>query len=421
MKLNRTVSLLLVALAIFLGGCAQDVGAPSTSEGESWGKADGVFGGGSCYRSPLGYDLQAPYQQLTPEEQSAFVGLPLDSVGAVIVEEAPFRGTATYLGEFDGVHLALTSRHVTFAKRIDPDTGEVVDVYKNAVAIEFGQASETNWESPVNTFSVPVAKMLFTTEPGDATILALEPHERLNELVPVPVEATSIEALIAGLGDDARFVTVGRGWQAHPAIDAAADAYRDVWSDCALDAYDDAAAEAAASATGANGTPLDRGGDVTMVAETTILARGRAQPLRDPDGLGTGPGPFLAVPADWAPTSFALTAWPIGRSSGAPVFHVSDDGQASIVGVVWTRGVPEDIRPYRQQADHPSMAFGRIEERIDAEGNSYLEAVEPAPLGYAAAATRMLEDLTIAVQGPDLSPKDREVLSELARQIGVLL
>src|SRR5436309_2001353 len=95
----------------------------------------------SAEQSSWGYQVPLPYNQLSPWEQDWLnhrEKLPLRSIGTVKVQSAPFRATAFYLGQFNGIYMFGVAAHVA-----------ILNDEQKPFAIELGHLDGSKFDIPI--------------------------------------------------------------------------------------------------------------------------------------------------------------------------------------------------------------------------------------------------------------------------------
>lgn len=377
--MNHRLPIFAAILSSLLAACGEAPPSGGSDEGALRAPSSD-----SPHKSTWGY--AAPLPLAGARDHASYPrALPLSGVGVVKVDTAPFRATAMYLGVFAGEHLFAFSEHVGLGR--------------TPRAVELGHLDGEKFEVPLEQ------KPLFTSVAGDVAVhravaaLPAPVVARLRNVTPVRWSFEPLDGLIAA-HPRAKFFVAGRAIYSGAMKEV--QARPEIYGDLAKQLWVAAQAEADANKDD-RADEASRAGDVFAIAPLEIVAKGTVAPLRDPDGLTLGDGvaaPFLASRPDWSPVSMAATYRSIGRMSGSPIVLVDDD-VAVAVGVHWTKGVAEDLRPIMPLvAATPERAFGRVVVRTGSDGTPKLALEQTAPFAYASSLARAGEDMREALSRP---------------------
>ncbi len=340
--------------------------------------------------------IAAPIDVFDPNTTSSAYGLSFPvpqklfpftaAVGAVILDQPPYRATLSYLGHFQGEELFLTSKHLVF-----PQTALAAELFEPG-----GQKLRIALD--------PIP--LFSTTAGDAAILRaatnIDPDlkKRLRAIKPIRLTSLTPEAVLSKW-PNAKYFATGRGsvvrlkqFLARPEL--ANPSVRELWAKADIDSE---------ARKNLDERPIgERIGDVAFVASVRMVGGGFTKFIYDPDGLvpGKAPAPYLQVQPDWLVDSLAIQSIMIGRSSGSPIVVLTPDHGMLAFAIHWTSGIAMDVISKDNQGSSflqkcaldGSLAFGDVFQTINEKGEVTLGNRQPAPFTYSSPFSRLFTEIS---------------------------
>ncbi len=323
-------------------------------------------------KSEWGYLLPVPVSKLPQDVKTAVQEtLPMEAIGVVKTEQAPYRTTCFYLGKKNGQHQFGIAGHVA--------------VDRVPYEVEFTKSNGEKFTVPVDSQAIAGTSHGDFAIVGSRSSVSPEVEGALSRIKPVTIAETSITDIMAK-HPEAKFFVAGRGsfdyvmnetkefpalWSEKTKSSLGKPAI-EMWRDARLEARDN---------LDTRPDVANRQGDLMIFSPVEVFNQGKSKEILDPDGLkikSKVATPYLPSGTKWIVDSVGGNYHGVGRFSGSPVFAVTSES-AQVVGVHWTLGVPQNIkRPLAEMKKDGDRVFGEVVvEKVNGKEKLVLKRTAP--------------------------------------------